>query len=345
MEEEKRIDEQEQEVTEALPEQESVEAVENPAEAPASEAPEAPAAEATKKKSKVRRILGIVEWSLIGALLIFDIFIITMRFSSSANGVTNFFGNEVYIVQTGSMEGSADYYAQHPNWKIKDCPIDSAVFVKTAPPTISENDDVFTIANKQAAIDAYYSNIHAGDVLTFYYQVGKTVIVTHRVTEEPRVFLGQYGNVYEFTLMGDNPKGDQVVSPYSPTQKVNSSTGWVIGKVDSVNVGLGKFIVNFIQNKTLIGVLIIAPAAVMFLYEVGKIILLLVKDRQDRTLGQEKAELVALREQVARMGEQQPPVEKPKDDKLSTLREYKAMLDEGLITQEEYEKKKNELLG
>lgn len=290
------------------------------------------------KKNKAKTIRSIVEWTLIGVLLVFDVFIIAMRFSSSSNGATNFFGNEIFIVQTGSMEGSDEFYESHPEYEIKSAPVNSAVFVKVAPELIGENDSQEVATKKQQAIDAYYGSIKVGDVMTFYYQIGKTVIVTHRVTEI-KTLDGKYGKVYEFTLRGDNPSGDKVVSPYSPTQKVNSSTGMVIGKVSKVDIGLGGFIVHFVQNKILIGILIIAPAAIIFIYEIVKIVMILQGNKKAELSSAQDEEIAMLKKQLEEI--QEAPA---KGDKLSALREYKTMLSEGLITEEEYEKKKHELL-
>ena len=301
--------------------------------------PNAKTEEPQGKKKVWQKILSIGEWVLIGALLIFDIFVISMRFSTNTGRGTNFFGNEIFIVQTGSMEGSQDLYDANPDWEIKDCPIDSAVFVQDAPATISEGDSQETIEFKQQMIDAYYGDIKVGDVMTFYYQVGTTVIVTHRVTAI-NIIHGQYGNVYRFTLRGDNPTGDKVVSAYSPTQTVQSDTGMVIGKVTRCEVGLGKFIVHFIQNKVLMGVLIIAPAGIMFVYEIAKIIVILQRSKEQARQEAQNNEVNELKEKLEQLQQQEP-----KKDKLAELREYKAMLDEGLITQEEYDQKKKELLG
>ena len=295
---------------------------------------------------KWRKALTIVEWVLICALLIFDIFIISMRYSSSDSGATNFFGNQVYVVLTGSMEGSPEFYAEHPEYEIKACPIDSAVLVDHAPAYISTEDekDPAIVKEKQAKIDAYYEKVKVGDVLTFYYSVGKTVIVTHRIINKS-VTQSEGRNVYTFILRGDNPSGDKVVSPTSPTQVVNSTMGLIIGKVNKVDMGLGWFLTHFVNNKVLIGILILVPAAIMFFYEVGKIIILVYQQKHGSKAALERAELEALRAQIADMQQTPAPAPSPaKEDPLETLRKYKSMLDEGLITQEEYDAKKAELL-
>ena len=296
-----------------------------------------------------KKALSIVEWAGIILLLVFDIFIMSMRFSSNDSGATNFFGNQVYIVLTGSMQGSDEYYAEHPEFEIQACPIDSAVFVKKAPePIITEDEgNEEKIAQKQAALDEFYSDVKIGDILTFYYQIGKTVIVTHRVVDI-RVADGKYGKVYNYTLMGDNPSGDQVVSAQSPTQSANSTTGLIIGKVTRVDMPLGWFLSNVIGNRVLIGILLIGPAAIMFIYEIGKIALILHKDYRERHPSAAEVELAALRERLnggaPAPAQTPPPAPAPAVDPLEQLRKYKMMLDEGLITQEEYDKKKEELL-
>ncbi len=293
------------------------------------------------RRSKAKTVRSIVEWTLIAILLAFDIFVISMRFSSSSNGATNFFGNQIYIVQTGSMEGSEQFYKEHPEYKIQAAPVNSAVFVNLAPELIAESDTQETITRKQKAIDEYYGAIQIGDVMTFYYQIGKTVIVTHRVIAIT-VANGQYGNVYKFTLRGDNPSGDKVVTPYAPTQEVNSSTGMVIGKVTGVNPGLGGFIVNVVQNKVLMGVLIIAPAAAIFIYEIVKIALLVSAQKRGNLAGDSSEEIAALKEEIAALKGKNDGDES--SDDLTKLRSYKTMLDEGLISEEEYNAKKCELL-
>ena len=230
-----------------------------------------------ENKSKFRRALSITGYIFLFLLLILDVLLIIGKLNSSSNGVSNFFGTEIYTVLTGSMEGSDEFYAEHPEYTIKSCPVDSAIFVKRAPEPIHDGDSEDLKITKQAAIDDYYSQLEVGDVLTFVYQHGRSFIITHRIID-----IQVTDGVYYFTLRGDNPTGDKTITASSPTQQVQSDSGLVIGKVTAVNVPLGNFIVHFLNNKVAFGLTILIPAGALFIYEIIRIVLLLTEDKREK---------------------------------------------------------------
>ena len=240
---------------------------------------------AKEKTSRSRKALNIVIYVMLGLLLVFDVFLLIGRANSSSNGASNFFGTEVYTVLTGSMEGSDQFYAEHPEYEIKSCPIDSALFVKRAPTPIDEQDDQNTKENKKAALESFYGQLKVGDVLTFFFQSNRSNIVTHRIIK-----IEKSDEVYRFTLRGDNPTGDKTITASSPTQSVSSDSGLVIGKVTGVNVPLGKFLVHVIQNKIVFGCLVLIPCGVMVLYEMGRIIYVLHSSKAQEVAEKRKEE-------------------------------------------------------
>lgn len=229
-----------------------------------------------KAKNRAKHILSIVGYSFIMLLLVLDIFLLIGKFNSSSSGVSNFFGTEVYTVLTGSMEGSDEYYASHPEFEIRDCPIDSALFVERAPDVIYEGESEETKVQKQAVIDEYYSKLKVGDVITFIFQLNKNYIITHRI-----IAVENNNGVYTFILRGDNPTGDKQITTSSPTQTVTSDSGLIIGKVTGVNVFLGKFIVHFLNNKVAFGCTVLIPAGALFVYEIIRIIYLLTAGKRE----------------------------------------------------------------
>ena len=254
-----------------------------------------------ENKSKIKRTLSITGYILLFLLLILDVLLIIGKLNST-NGVSNFFGTEVYTVLTGSMEGSEEFYAEHPEYSIKSCPIDSAIFVERAPEPIYDGDSDELKITKQEAIDNYYSNIKVGDVLTFIYQHGRSYIITHRIID-----IQVNNGVYKFTLRGDNPTGDKTITSSSPTQEVQSDSGLVIGKVKGVNVPLGKFIVHFLNNKLAFGLVVLIPAGALFAFEVVRIILVLTEDKREKKtleLKAKNAEKEALIEELRKKVEE-----------------------------------------
>ncbi|MCR5506172.1 MAG: hypothetical protein K6F07_04170 [Bacilli bacterium] len=260
-----------------------------------------------RKLNIFKRILNAFYYVFMGALLTLDVFLIIGRVNSSKNGVSNFFGTQLYTVLTGSMEGSDEFYAEHPEFEIKKMPISSAVFVKNAPQPILGGEDEATKIKKQQALTNYYTNVKVGDVMTFVFQSNKNYIVTHRVIE-----IKENSGVFTITLRGDNPSGDQKVTKNSPTQTVTSDSGLVIGKVTGINVGLGKFIVNYLQNGVAFGCTVLIPAGLILIYEVIKIVLIFMDERKEKLLKEHKEasdakdlELEELRKKVAALEKQQ----------------------------------------
>ena len=253
------------------------------------------------KKSTSRKAVDVIEWILIVLLALFDILILIMRINMpSQDSGMNLFGNEVRIVLTGSMEGSEEFYASHPEYEIQSLPVDSAVTVRTVPTDEREQEE-------------FYSDMKVGDILTFYYQLGsKAIPVTHRIVNID-AHTGTNGNeIYRFTCMGDNPTGDQTVSKFSPTQEVSSDSGLVIGKVTGVSVGLGWFLVHFVQNRMVVVFVVIVPCFAMMVYELVKVFMVIRKDKDSKAKAEAQARLDAQRSEVEELKKQIEELKKNK---------------------------------
>lgn len=255
------------------------------------------------KKSAGRRALDIIEWTLIGLLGCFDILLLVLRtqMPSDDSGI-NWFGNEVRIVLTGSMEGSDSFYQEHPEYEIRSLPQGSAAFVNTVP-------------QDEAKQQEWYASLQEGDVLTFYYPLGSRYVpVTHRIIEIDESMSGDSVS-YSFVCRGDNPEGDQTVSPFSPTQTVRSDTGMVIGKVTGDSPGFGFFLTHFVQNKIVLVFLVIVPAFGMMVYEIVKVIVIINKDKKAEAEAATNAQLEDQSSQIEELKKQIEELQKKSGNK------------------------------
>ena len=156
-----------------------------------------------KKKSKVKKAFDIISTSIVVLLFGFAIFyqIVSLTTRDSNYGVTNFFGNQILIVQTDSME--------------PDYPVNDGLLVKKVDKT----------------------EIKVGDDITFHYELGSNdVIITHRVGE---IQISDEG-VYTFICHGINTNSSQCEGDCTyQTQIVKEE--WVLGKVVGKNAFIGGF--------------------------------------------------------------------------------------------------------
>lgn len=221
----------------------------------------------TVKEPLWKKIVNIISYVFMGLLIVFDVVVLSAKVNmKSPDGGLNFFGTEIRLVQTGSMTGSDELYNANPDWEIKRIDVNDAVFVKLAP----------DVSSDAQVLEDYYGSFKLGDVMTFYFQMGTNIPVTHRIIDIQKTAYN-----YKFTLMGDNPTGDQTVSKYSPTQVVYSDSGLVIGKVTGVNKFMGNFLAAFVGNKVVLALVVIVPCGILMIYEIGKIVYYLIKNKQE----------------------------------------------------------------
>lgn len=256
-----------------------------------------------KNHRTLKLVIDIVIYTLLGIFIAFSVFALVSKFTmKSENGAMNFFGHETRIVLTGSMEGSDEFYNEHPDYQIKRINTRDAVFIDTVP--TNEEDS-----------NAFYHNIKEGDVLTFIYQNAGNVVVTHRV-----IAIKEDAHHIVFTLRGDNPSGDQIVYKNdNRTQEVASDSGLIIGKVTGVNTFLGNLLYTLSSNKIVLVLLVIVPCGTIAIYEVGKVVYYIYKNKHEQ-------QLVILKEE-----------DKNKDEELARLKEELEKMKKERGNQDEHE--------
>jgi len=250
----------------------------------------------TKNKKGLKITLNVFLYTILALLLAFDIFALVSKLSmKSETGAMNFFGHETRIVLSGSMEGNEEIYKAHPEYQIKRINVRDAVFIDTVPQDEEKQKE-------------FYHSIKVGDVLTFIYQKGGNVVVTHRVMK-----IEENEHHIKFTLRGDNPKGDNLVYDNDQyLQYVYSDTGEIIGKVTGTNAFLGNLLYGLSSNKLVLIFVVIVPASLLALYEVGKIIFAIYMNKKEKQLalineekGNQLNEIELLKKEVERLKKEQ----------------------------------------
>ena len=252
-----------------------------------------------KKEHRALKITtNIIIYSILAIFVSFSIFALISKFTmKSEGGAMNFFGHETRIVLTGSMEGSDEFYNEHPEYEIKKINTKDAVFIDTVP-------------NDEEKAQAFYHDIKVGDVLTFIYQAAGNVVVTHRV-----IAIEENAHHIVFTLRGDNPSGDKIVYPTDDRiQTVASDTGLIIGKVTGVNTFLGNLLYTLSSNKIVLVLLVIVPCGTIALYEIGKVVYYIYKNKHEQELVILKEEDKNKDEELARLKEELERMKKERDN-------------------------------
>ena len=264
--------------------------------------------EKTKTIKILKKVGSVASYVLIALLLLIDIFALYSKFSMQGKeGGMNFFGREVRLVLTGSMDGSDEFYEMEENkdLEIKRIEQNDAVFVETVP------------YEDEAKSNEFYSSLKVGDILTFYFQLGTNIPVTHRIIK-----ITDHETYYTYELRGDNPSGDQQVSKYSPTQVVNSDSGLVIGKVTGKSSFLGRVLYAFVEHKVVLALVVIVPSAIFMCYEIGKIIYYIYLNKKSK-----KEEETKILEETKQ--KETDEALKEKDDELKRLKEELERLKKG----------------
>lgn len=232
-----------------------------------------PDAEQTEKSSsagvKVRKIINIVLDVLLYVFLAFSIFLLITSIVSKRNdGAANFFGHEMRVVASSSMEWS-DYTPEDvKQFDIKQIKIRSMVFIERVP------------YNAQEAQE-WYSRLKVGDVLTFRYLIASSQeTITHRITEITPTDSG-----YIISLQGDNrSEGSSVATQTIYTSSAdypnqNAIYNYVLGKVTGQSVVLGN--IAFATSNTVgMACIIIVPCVIIIVWQVMRIVIAFGDDRK-----------------------------------------------------------------
>lgn len=220
---------------------------------------------------KVRKILSIALDVVLYAFLVFNVFLLIVTFSSKKNnGAVNFFGYEMRIVTSSSMEKS-EYSVDVSQYKIKDLKLRSMVFIERIP------------EDEQKAKE-WYAALKVGDVLTFRYTVGTSQeTITHRIVE---IVPTQTGFVIR--LQGDNRAEGATVSTqtiYTSIQDCSNTNdfyfNYVIGKVVGNSTGLG-YIVYGISQPIGLALIVIVPCVIIIVWQIMRVVAVFSQERKQQ---------------------------------------------------------------
>jgi len=268
---------------------------------------ENPEEELPKGKKIFKMVMNILGYVVIAILLVIDVFAIISRFQigsteeeKATSGGMSLFGYETRIVVSGSMQGSDEFYAgaefqafEHKD--IKRIDIKDAIFIQRKDISSEEN------------LNIWMNAIVTGDVLTFKNH-GTADVITHRVVG---INKDANGNVVSFRLQGDDPNEDTSSARGQIIQTVY--VDWVIGKVTGVSKFLGNILFLITNNKIVLILVVIVPSSLLMLYEIGKVVYYVWKDKQ------EDKEII-MKEEQAKAQEEHQSVMKEKEDELAALR-------------------------
>ena len=246
-----------------------------------------------KEHSKAYRIVNIILDVLFVAFAAFAITAIIFRNTTSNNkDGRSINGNQLRTIETASMaENNHIDPETYKTYEIKTLPVNTLINIKE-------------VSKKNP--EKFYDDLKVGDVLTFVYYTtingsrGQYVF-THRLIEKEEVTDG-----YRLTLMGDAEQpsgGTQTV--YTNPVTAEQSFSYVLGKVTWSNHPVGE-VVSFLKSRNGILFLVIIPCSALFLYEIGKIIFIVVKDKKNKKalatqekMDSSQAEIESLKAQLA----------------------------------------------
>lgn len=164
-------------------------------------------------------------------------------------------------------------------------------------PTFEKND---LIIDKE--IDDV-NDLQKGDIITFWTLIeGKKVKNTHRITDINSV----NGNI-SFTTKGDNNDVKDSLEVY-PADVIGQWTEFKIG-------GFGK-VMSFLRTKTGFFICILIPMALFFLFELYKLIVVIVEVKRPAAaeIDEEEIKKKAIEEYIAEQKKKSEETSKDKDD-------------------------------
>ena len=216
------------------------------------------------KNKKIKKTLNVLLNVIVYLFLAICIcsVVLTLFSKKDSDGAAELFGYQMRIVTSDSM--AACEYTDVSNYKIKDIPIESMVFVKVIP------DD-------PAKIDEFYKSLEVGDVLTFRYVYTTQVTITHRIVSITEKESGGY----IIQLAGDNKTTASGQLYQTIDTSVPYSTNYVIGEVTGQSYLLG-VVMSFLMQPIGMVLIIIIPCAIIMILEIIKIARMLGESKRIR---------------------------------------------------------------
>lgn len=212
-----------------------------------------------KQPSMALKVLKIVGNVLIYVFFAFCLFVLLVSIISKrdVDGAVEFFGYEMRIVLTGSMEKNEYTWDEVKEYEIKSIRQYSAVFIEMVP------DD-------EAEAEEWYSELEVGDVLTFrYLMTTKQDTITHRIISKEEKPTGGW----LIMLREENGAGtpDTWGEPQVIDTSEEDSPNYILGKVIGKSFLLGLFI--FAMKQPIgIALIIIIPCALIIIFEIIRIV-------------------------------------------------------------------------
>ena len=235
------------------------------------------------KRKKIGRIVTNVILYVFLAICIFSVFF-TMFSKKDPDGATEIFGYQMRVVTSESMAKCDE--TDVSDYRIKDIPLRSMVFVKVKPRDAAE-------------LDEWYRNLEEGDVLTFRYVYTSQVTITHRITSITEKPNG--GFIIE--LAGDNKNADNGQLEQVIDTSIPNNTNYVIGKVVG-QARLFGLVMSLLMNPIGIVLVIMLPCVIIMMLEFIKIAKLLSADKREKERAEsakKDTELEELRRRLAEL--------------------------------------------
>ncbi len=221
------------------------------------------------KKSKIKKIINIILDVLFISFAAFAVVAIIFRSTTSNNKDGHSInGYQLRTVETGSMaENNHIDPETYKSYSIHTLPVNSLIRIKEV---------------KESSAEKFYEDLKVGDVLTFVYYTSINgrqgqYVYTHRLIEKQPVTGG-----YRLILMGDAETiSGGVQTVYTNPLTAEQSLSYVIGKVVWANHPIGE-VVSFLKSPNGILFLVVLPCSILCLYEIGKIIFYVYKDKKEK---------------------------------------------------------------
>ena len=216
----------------------------------------------SKIAKKIGKIVVNVFLGLFLAVCIFSVFV-TVLSKRDSDGAARVFGRQMRIVTSDSMAECE--FTDVSEYKIKDIPVKSMVFIKEVP-------------EDAAKADEFYRSLKVGDVLTFRYVYTTQKTITHRITS---ITKNENNDGYTIVLAGDNKNSAEGQLTQVIDTSIPHNMNYVIGKVTGQSKLLGN-LMTFLKQPIGIVFLIILPCAVIIVFEVLRIINTFSEDKKKR---------------------------------------------------------------
>lgn len=256
-------------------------------------------AQTMKLTRKIGKITANVLLYLFLAVCLLAV-ILTISSKRDTDGTITFLGKQMRVVETGSMEKNDATYDWVKQFKIKDIPTGTVVFIETVP-------------EDEAEAAAWYEELRIGDVLTFKYVELTQKTITHRITGKAEDGKGGY----IIDLKGDNREATDVSVEQTLYTSEENSPNYVVGKVTGKSYLLG-LVISSLKSPWGLVFVIILPSLAIVIFEILKIVKLVtegkrkqeaeIRERQQNELDELRRRLAELESQsnTATSGESPP---------------------------------------